>query len=148
MSMVEQTLQALRDAGLKITASRRVIIETLAEMDRHVTAAELLEAVQRRVPEIGKASVYRTLDVLVRLNVVQACTLGSTTTTYILTAAGHHHHLVCLVCNRTIEIDECILDEATEAIGRKFGFVVEGHLVEVYGKCPDCSQTRSTPTTE
>jgi Fur family ferric uptake transcriptional regulator len=107
-----------------------------------MTAPDLVEAVQRRAPGVGRASVYRTLGLLTRLGVVQASTLGGGVATYVLTPARHHHHVVCLECQKTVEFDECVLQELEQRLSDTLGFELEGHLVEMYGRCPDCLKLR------
>lgn len=136
--MVESILQALRQAGYKATLPRRVVVETLAAASGHVTAPELVEAVQKRASGVGRASVYRVLNLLTRLNIIQASSLGGPTTTYVLTPGGHHHHVICTACNRTVEFESCPLDEEMQQLVSTFGFEVEGHLIELYGLCAEC----------
>ena len=97
--VVHETLEALRGAGYKITTARRIAITALHDTGGHMTAPELVEAVRERDTSIGRASVYRTLDLLTSLGLVQASALGGTSTTYILTPAGYQillSHYCCL----------------------------------------------------
>ena len=135
---VETIIEALRQAGYKITTARRIAISVLHDAGGHLTAPELVDAVQMREPSIGRSSVYRTLDLLTTLGLVQVSTLGGTTTTYILTPAGHHHHIVCLKCRRTVEFDECLVGEFEQQLADRVDFHVEGHLLEIYGVCAQC----------
>jgi Fur family ferric uptake transcriptional regulator len=131
-------IAALRRSGYRITQARRVVIETLADEEAHLTAPDVVEAVQKRAPEVGRASVYRTLDLLIRLGLAQTSTLGGAAATYLLTPSKHHHHVVCLDCQKTIEFDECVLRELEDRLTEALGFQLVGHLVELYGRCPDC----------
>jgi len=135
---VDHLVGVLRRSGYKVTPARRAVIETLATEAAHVTAPDLVEAVQQRVPGVGRASVYRTLELLTRLGVAQSSTLGGASATYVLTPSRHHHHAVCVECRKTIEFDECVLRELERRLGETLGFQFDGHLVELYGRCPDC----------
>lgn len=135
---VHETIEALERAGYRITTARRVAITALHDSGGHMTAPELVNAVRERNTGIGRASVYRTLDLLTSLGLVQASTLGGTSTTYILTPAGHHHHIVCLNCRQTVEFDECVMGEFEQQLADRAGFQVEGHLLEIYGLCATC----------
>jgi Fe2+ or Zn2+ uptake regulation protein len=128
----------LRRAGRKITPARRAVIETLAEAGDHLTAPDVVDAVQERSPGIGRASVYRTLELLTQLGLAQSSTLGGASATYVLTPNRHHHHVVCIECRRIVEFDECVLRDLEERLAETLGFQFEGHLVELYGRCPDC----------
>lgn len=130
--------ERVREKGYKLTRPRRVVIEVLAEGEAHMGAAEIVAAVRRRAPQVGRASVYRALELLIRLGVVQVSAMGRATTVYMLTPAHHHHHLVCVECRRIVEFEECALRELERALAERFGFLVQGHLVEIYGKCAAC----------
>lgn len=145
---IDETIDALRRAGYKITSARRVVITVLHEAVGHMTAPELVEAVRVRDAGIGRASVYRTLDLLTTLGLVQASTLGGTTTTYVLTPSGHHHHIVCLNCRDTIEFDRCLIGEFEQQLAHDAGFHVEGHLLEIYGLCADCRPSSTWASAE
>lgn len=135
---LDRLVGILRRSGFKVTQARRAVIETLAVETAHLTAPDLVEAVQQRAPGVGRASVYRTLELLTRLGVAQSSTLGGASATYVLTPNRHHHHAVCVECRKTVEFDECVLRELEKQLGETLGFQFDGHLVELYGRCPDC----------
>lgn len=135
---VSTSIGSLRRSGHKVTQARRAVIEALADEMDHLTAPSLVKAVQKRTPSVGRATVYRTLELLTRLGLVQSSTLGGAAATYVLTAGRHHHHAVCVECHKTVDFDECVLLELERRLGQKLGFRFEGHLVELYGRCPDC----------
>lgn len=130
-------LQALRGADSRLTPARRAVVEALAGR-AHLTAPEVVEAVQAQAPEISRASVYRTLDLLTRLGICQAATLGGPLVRYMLTPTGTHHHLVCSRCQRSFEFDSCGLTALIPELEARTGFRIHGHLLEAYGLCPDC----------
>jgi len=135
---VNSLLDTLRRSEHRITQARRAVIETLADEAVHLTAPDLVVAVQKRAPSVGRASVYRTLELLARLGLVQTSTLGGPSATYALTPGKHHHHVICIECHKTVEFDECVWKELEGRLAEKLGFQFEGHLVELYGRCPDC----------
>ena len=131
---------ALEARGLRLTAARRAIIDTLVESDGHVTADELTALVRERATGIGRMTVYRTLDLLCDLGLLRPAYQGTGAAHYILLHDGHHHHLVCSDCGRVIEFDDCGLDDLSAGVARRHGFRVEGHLLELYGVCADCGE--------
>jgi Fe2+ or Zn2+ uptake regulation protein len=135
---VDGLIGSLRRSGYKVTQARRAVIETLAGEAAHLTAPDVVEAVQKHTPGVGRASVYRTLELLTRLGLAQSSTLGGAAATYVLTPSRHHHHVVCVECHKTVEFEECGLRELESRLAAKLGFEFDGHLVEVYGRCPDC----------
>ena len=137
--------RALLERGYRLTAARRAILAALTAAGGHVTADELAAAVARAArdggaPRVGRMTVYRTLDLLGELGLLRPVYQGTGAAHYVLLLDGHHHHLVCSRCRRVIEFDECALAELAETVGRRYGFAVEGHLLEFYGRCSNCSE--------
>jgi len=147
-SLIEQLTERLREAGYRNTPARRAVLEALIDGPSHMTAPDVVAAVDESSPSVGRASVYRTLELLTRLGLVQASTLGGTETTYMLAPSGHHHHAICLECRATLEIDECVVGELEGLLCQRTGFEIRGHLLEIYGLCPRCatSQRNSNQT--
>lgn len=131
---------ALEARGLRLTAARRAIIDTLLDSGGHLTADELTERVHQRATGIGRMTVYRTLDLLCDIGVLRPVYQGTGAAHYILLHDGHHHHLVCSDCQRVIEFDDCALGDLPARIARRYGFRVEGHLLELYGVCAACTE--------
>ncbi len=135
--------RALQARGYRLTAARRAILAALTTAGGHVTADELAAAVALAArdggaPRVGRMTVYRTLDLLGELGLLRPVYQGTGAAHFVLLLDGHHHHLVCSRCRRVIEFDECALAELAETVGRRYGFVVEGHLLEFYGRCAQC----------
>jgi Fur family transcriptional regulator, ferric uptake regulator len=129
---------ALQEKGFRMTEARRLILEALVSFNGHITADTLYEAIHQEQPGIGRMSVYRTLDLLVELGLLRPVYQGTGAAHYILLDDGHHHHLVCSICAKVIEFDKCLLKGLETKIGRSFNFEVQGHLLEIFGRCPDC----------
>jgi Fur family ferric uptake transcriptional regulator len=130
--------RALEARGYRLTAARRIILETLAESGGHLTADELTDLVRRRVTGIGRMTVYRTLDLLCDLGLLRPVYQGTGAAHYILMQDGHHHHLMCSTCGCVIEFVECAFDDLHRQIAEHYGFRVDGHLLELYGICEEC----------
>ncbi len=130
--------------GYRLTAARRVILDTLMDSGGHLTADELTDLVRQRSTAVGRMTVYRTLDLLCDLGLIRPVYQGTGAAHYILMQDGHHHHLICNHCSRVFEFDECALDDLPGEIARRFGFEVRGHLLELYGTCADCGEEQKT----
>lgn len=128
----------LQEHGYRLTLARQAVIAALLNSGGHVSADALAEAVRADAPQVGRMTVYRTLDLLSELALVRPIYQGSGAAHYILMDSGHHHHLVCSVCHAIIEFDDCILHGIEQAIGERFEFDVKGHLLEFYGRCQNC----------
>jgi Fur family ferric uptake transcriptional regulator len=131
--------QRLRDAGHKLTNARLTVLHVLEANDGHMNSAAILEEVSRVDPEIGRASVFRTLDLFTRLAIIRPTYIDSSTTpNYVLLPDGHHHHIICTNCHRVIEFDECALGTLAGELEQRYNVRLTGHLLELYGLCENC----------
>ena len=133
-----QLSSALSAEGFRLTTSRRAILAALVGCGGHITADELVERVHQQAPNVGRMTVYRTLDLLCQLNLIRPVYQGTGAAHFVLLHQGHHHHLVCGVCHKVIEFDDCVLAEIEKVVGQRFNFEVQGHLLEFYGLCAAC----------
>ena len=130
-------LQQLRTAGYKVTPARQAVLRVIAQEGEHLDPTEILRRAQQIYPTIGRATVYRTLELLTQLNIVRPIYLGEHGPTYIR-AEGGHHHLVCSNCGIVIDFDQCVADQMVAELAERFGFQVQSHLLEFYGHCASC----------
>jgi Fur family ferric uptake transcriptional regulator len=131
----ELATRRLDEAGYRSGAARRRVVELLAEERCALTALEI----DRRLDSVGRASVYRTLDQLEQLQLVQRVEIGSDAAGYErVDADAHHHHLVCDECGRLAPFADRPLERAIAAISRDTEFEVAAHDVVLRGRCPDC----------
>lgn len=130
----------LRESGYKLTKARLTVLGVLEDHhNHHLTSSEILEAVAERDPDIGRASVFRTLDLLTSLSLIRPTYIDSSATPrYVLLPEGHHHHIVCTRCNRVIEFHNCGLDSLTATLEETYKVRLTGHLLEFYGICREC----------
>ena len=141
MSGKKHLTEALRDSGYRVTAARRDICATLVNSGGHMSPDELVEAVRRHNPGVGRMTVYRTLDILCELGQVRPIYRDSGAALYVVLENGHHHHLVCSQCGRFFEFGDCTVEALLKMVSERFDFVVDGHLLELYGRCADCRET-------
>jgi Fur family transcriptional regulator, ferric uptake regulator len=134
----------LAKAGHRLTSPRKVVLRQVAAQGTPFTASDLLAGVANIAPEVGRATVFRTLDLLVELGVLQRVHIeqsGNWAHSYMLCGLNdaHHHHLVCTGCGRITDFAGCFLDTAllkhVQATAR---FQVEAHHLELYGQCATC----------
>jgi Fur family transcriptional regulator, ferric uptake regulator len=140
-----RSVQALHNAGYKLTAPRLTILDVLEESGGHITSAELLTLVEQRDSSIGRASVFRTLDLMIKLGIVWTSVQGGSTVHYMLMPGGHHHHIVCTNCDKLIEFEDCRLGALIASLETEYGVHVEGHLLELYGTCDECRSVAAAP---
>ena len=135
--MINPMAQRIQTAGFKLTLPRQAVLEVLESSDGHLTSAEVLERAQAIYPSLGRATVYRTLELLTTLGVVRPIFLGERGLCLTL-AEGGHHHLVCSDCGTVIEFDECTVGELEQELSQRLNFQIRGHLLEFYGLCAQC----------
>ncbi len=129
--------KCLDEAGRRSGHARRQVVELLADADCALTALEI----DRRIESVGRASVYRTLDRLEQLQLIQRVDVGGDAAGYErVDPSGHHHHLVCQDCGQLSPFTSEQLEGAIEAVGRRSGFALASHDVVLRGTCPDCGE--------
>jgi len=130
--------------GYRATLPRRIILEVLASGNKHFSAEEIYLQVRRRYPGIGLTTVYRTLELLVRVGIVSKFNFGDGRARYELVNEGrkNHCHVVCINCGRILDCEGAIFpvdfEKFMQKISRKFNFKVEGYHLRFYGICEKC----------
>jgi Fur family transcriptional regulator, ferric uptake regulator len=136
VSWAEHASQQLSRAGYRSGGARRQVVELLAGEGCALTALEI----DRRLNRVGRASVYRTLDQLEQLHLIQRVEIGGDAAGYErIDPDEHHHHLVCERCGRLVPFSSEDLEEAIEAIGRRADFQIAAHDVVLRGACERCA---------
>jgi Fe2+ or Zn2+ uptake regulation protein len=127
---------ALDRAGHRLTGPRRDVAELVSARDGHFTAAQLVEDAQRR--GIGRATVFRALDLFSSLGLVERVDLPGGDHAYVACEPVHHHHAICTGCGRSLDVDDAGLAAVLGEIGRRSGFRVTAHRLEIFGLCAAC----------
>lgn len=143
--MHEQTTvinQILTSNGHRLTASRQAIVQALVTSQGHITADDLAQNVRQVAPQVGRMTVYRTLDLLCELGVIRPIYQGTGAAHYVIMADGSHHHLICTRCHAVIEFEECMADELAQQLAQRFNFTISSHLLELHGVCAGCNKER------
>jgi Fur family ferric uptake transcriptional regulator len=139
--------ERLKLAGYKLTKARLAVLQVIEQADGHVTSANVLDAVAILDPAVGRASVFRTLDLLTRLSIIRPTYIGTSATPYyVLLPGGHHHHIICTECSRVIEFTECGLEHIAALLEDRLKVKLTGHLLEFYGQCADCQDKIAVDT--
>ena len=129
---------ALEDAGYRLTEPRRAVAEMIAGRDGHFTAAELVDEARGRHPGLGRATVFRALDLFASLNLVERVDLPAGDHAYVACEQAHHHHAICTRCGRSLDVDDTGLAEVIAEMGRRSGFRIAAHRLELFGLCAAC----------
>jgi Fur family transcriptional regulator, ferric uptake regulator len=125
----------LSDVDYRVTAPRRQILESIAARSGQFTAESLAD--ELRPDGIGRATVFRTIDLLVHLGVLHRLH-GTTCHTYVACGPAHHHHVICSSCDRVLEIEGCGVDDQMRRVAQATGFAIDEHRLEFIGRCAAC----------
>jgi Fe2+/Zn2+ uptake regulation proteins len=138
MEAANPIIRALDAAGYRVTSPRRSLADLVIDLDGHFTASELAAAGRQRGLRIGRATLFRALELMIELGVVERLDMPSGEHTYVACAPAHHHHVVCSRCGRTAEVADAGLAGAVRDIERQSGFRIDAHRLELFGLCRHC----------
>ena len=127
--------------GTRLTRQRQAVLNSFTEDHQHLSAEEVYQRVKEVQPRISLATVYRNLELLTRLGLLQQFSLADGTRRYEL-ASHHHHHLVCIDCGGAQDLPGCPLNQKIRGYSRENNFTIIHHSFEIYGVCEDCSARR------
>ena len=132
-------IHALAPAGRRLTQPRRQVAALIDAREGRFTAADLAADVRAGDLGVGRATIFRTLDLFAELGLVERLELPSGDHAYVRCDPAHHHHVMCEVCGRTEEVDDCGITAVAKEIARRTGYRIEAHRLELFGVCPDCA---------
>ncbi|MCU6710107.1 transcriptional repressor [Paenibacillus sp. J5C_2022] len=141
-SRIESIKGQLQSKGYKLTPQREATVRVLLENEEdHLSAEDVFMLVKEKAPEIGLATVYRTLELLSEMSVVEKMNFGDGVARYDLrtdSSKHHHHHLICVQCGSMEEIKDDWLLPLEERLEKEFHFFVSDHRLDFQGICRHC----------
>ncbi len=134
----ELAAAALAEAGFRSGGGRRKVVDLLGTQDCAITTLE----VDRQLPDVGRATVYRALEQLEGLGLIQKVDVGGDAAGYerVDPTGHHHHHIVCEHCGRVVAFEDDGLEQAIIAVTERPDFNVSSHEVTLRGECADCER--------
>jgi Fur family peroxide stress response transcriptional regulator len=135
---VETLVERLKEVGLRVTPQRLAIYDTLVRSDAHPTAQGLFEQLQSTLPSLSQATVYNTLQVLVRHGLVQAIGEAGDGAVHYDANPVPHVNLICTRCHRVDDFFDVPLEGVAERVVAGSGYQIHGMRVAYYGLCPRC----------
>lgn len=134
--------EKLKEKGCKLTMQRRSVLDVLTEYNsEHLSTEQIYDKVKEKFPEIGLATVYRTVQLFEEMGIVDRLNFDDGCSRFELASDNtvhHHHHLICEVCSKVYEVENDLLEEIEKEIERKYQFKIHDHNVMFYGTCKDC----------
>lgn len=145
--MAENKLKEfLKDKGYKYTKQRQIVMDIFVEHDReHLTTEEVFQYASEKMPEIGIATVYRTVSLLDEIGFLTSLTFEDGIARYERRSKEEkhiHHHLVCNICHNITEVNGDFLDELEENIEKTEHFQITDHNLKFYGICENCREAK------
>lgn len=141
---IDNIKDILKGEGYKLTFQRRAILDIMVEKKgSHLSPEEIYDLVKVKYPEIGLATVYRTLQLFEQMNIVCKLNFDDGCNRYELnnnTGDHHHHHLICLNCGKVIEVKMDLLESLEQEIEKEGKFKIVDHNVKFFGYCSDCQK--------
>jgi Fur family ferric uptake transcriptional regulator len=134
LSRADWMLRRLDDEGLRLTGRRQLVVRAIADKPGSFTPEALVDAL--RPNGIGRATVYRALEVLERIGVLTRVHLGSHAFT--VCDESHHHHLLCSSCNAVVAVDASAIESEIQNLAQREGFRIDTHMLEFAGRCAEC----------
>lgn len=113
----------------------------IAKRRGHFTAADLLNDARQRDVHVGRATVFRTLDLMTTNRALERIDLPTGEHAYVSCAPEqHHHHVVCSKCGKSVEVEDAGLQSVVGEIAHRSGYQIDSHRLELFGLCPDCAK--------
>ncbi|MEX6052066.1 ferric iron uptake transcriptional regulator [Mammaliicoccus sciuri] len=141
---IQRVKEQLHKASYKLTPQREATIRVLLENEAdHLSAEDVYLKVKDKAPEIGLATVYRTLELLAELKVVDKINFGDGVARFDLRKEGakhFHHHMVCMECGAVDEIEEDLLEDVERRVEKEFNFKILDHRLTFHGICHRCHE--------
>ncbi len=138
----------LRQQGLPVTQQREVVADVVFNSSEHLSVEDIEAALRARGERIGKATIYRTMEILVRSGLVEEHDFGEGFKRYehLFGAQPEHEHLICTHCGKVTEFQSPEVVRLQEEVSRAHGFISTRHRLEIYGVCGDCQARGVTVT--
>ena len=130
----------LKEKGYRLTPQRMMIVEALHSVDQHISAEEIYTKVRARYPYANISTIYRTLELLKELALVNEIALRDGRVRYHPAEKGHHHHLVCQKCGKIVDLPESALLPLEDILFRDYRFKADLKHLAMFGLCDDCQK--------
>jgi Fur family transcriptional regulator, ferric uptake regulator len=139
-SIVGEWLERLLDNGYRLTGPRRAVVDAIASSQHVLSPLDVFELAHARYPKLGLVTVYRTVEKLEELGLIQRVHQPSGCQAFIAAAPGHQHLLVCQQCGRVEYFSGDTLDSLMEVVEGESGYQVEDHWLQLFGVCESCRE--------
>lgn len=144
MNLMEQLKIVLKQKNYKLTTQRKIIFDVFLEnRDKHLSPEEIYEIVKYNNPEIGLATVYRTLQIFDEIIMIKKMNFNDGCSRYELIDADeseHHSHLICTKCSKVIELEDDDLESINKILKNEKEYNIKEYNIKFFGVCKDCAE--------
>lgn len=144
MTIYDEIIKIIQQSPYKLTPQREKIVEILVENDeQHLSAEELYFILKEKTPDIGIATVYRTLDIFYELKILEKISFSNGVSKYHLRQSldgSLHHHLICTKCNTIEKVSNSLFNKLIEYMKKEYSFEVQDNSLSFYGTCSKCRE--------
>ncbi len=134
----KQFKEFIKKKGLKFTSQREAVLEEILNVKGHFEIEDMVKTIKEKNIPVSRATVYRTLNILKEMGLVNEVIKYSNKTIYEISLKQHHDHLICTKCGNIIEFSEEEIEKLQDKICKEYGFKPETHRLEIFGTCKDC----------
>ena len=136
---VQLLKNCLQNEGLRYTSQRQIVWDEICKTDEHRDAEEIYFTIRQGGQKVSRATVYRTIDVLVKNNLVRKFELGDGRNRYENKLdSSHHDHIICIQCGKINEFMDEDIERLQDEIAEKYQFKIVRHIHQIFGLCKDC----------
>jgi Fur family transcriptional regulator, ferric uptake regulator len=140
--LMQGIVEAVTDAGYRLTRPRCAVAALIGSRSGHFTAADLLVDARRNRLSLGRATVFRNLDLFTELGALERLDLPNGEHAYVACEPEqHHHHVVCRSCGKSVEVADGSLQSVVAEIATRSGYAIDAHRLELFGTCPQCAES-------
>lgn len=131
-------LTQLQENGYRLTGARRAVVETVQQATHALTPLQVFDLARKKYPALGLVSVYRTLEKLEELHLIQRVHQPQGCQAFISAGSGHQHLLLCQNCGQVEFFEGDDLEALTKTISRRTGYQIKEHWLQLFGLCSNC----------
>ena len=139
--------QQLNTQGVRLTASRRIVMNIIVNSPKALTPLEIYDLARQQSTKLGLVTVYRTLEILERHNLIERIHQAGNCHTILPTAQGHQHVLICSRCGNAVHFEGEDLGLLFERVEEQSGYQIEDHWLQLFGICPTCIEKQNFKAT-
>ncbi len=139
-NVAQEWLDRLQANGYRLTAPRQAVVEIIASSRQVLSPLEVYERARKRYPRLGLVTVYRTVEKLEELGLIQRVHQPTGCNTFVAAVSGHQHLLICQACGKVEVFSGDRMEGLIDSVGAESGYQIREHWLQLFGLCGDCKR--------